>query len=100
MPSPTRGEGTFMIAAAILSLSLPRPHPRHVPHLAARAGLALAVNVHRRVRLREIVARAQDLVADQIAHLDFCRQPLRLSERQACHRADVLLELRDGGAVD
>src|SRR6266404_5911431 len=74
-------------------------YARHVAHLAAVAYRRFAVEVDERARHREPLRIVRDLGADQIDHLDPSAAH-GLAERPAGDRADMLLELRHGGAVD
>ena len=68
-------------------------------HLAARPRRALAVEVHGGAGHRQPSLVVEDVVADQIGHGDRAMAD-RLAERPAGDGADVLLELRDRGAVE
>jgi hypothetical protein len=67
-------------------------------HLAARPRRALAVEVNGGAGHRQPLLVVEDIVADQVGHGDLAVTN-RLAERPAGNRPDVLLELRDRGAV-
>src|SRR5262249_723106 len=72
---------------------------RHVPHLPAGAHGDLAVKVNGGARNGEPFSIVIDLMADQIGHFDPAFT-YRFGERPAGHSPNVLLELRNGGAVE
>ena len=74
-------------------------HPRHVAHLAARTGLALAVEVQMRAGLGQDARQVATSSPIRFAHLD-AAEPARRAERPAADGAHVLLELRGLGALD
>src|SRR5581483_10453578 len=71
---------------------------RDMAHLAAGPRRSLAVDVNGCAGNRQPFGIARNLVPDQVGHGDLA-MPDRLAERPAGNRADVLLELRDRGAV-
>jgi hypothetical protein len=71
--------------------------PVHMAHLAARAGLGLAVEMHLHAAFGGERGRAGDVVADQVFH-HHIRVPRAVAQRPAGDGADVLLELVDGAA--
>src|SRR5690606_11774395 len=79
------------------STAWPKPlnQPVDMTHLAAGASLALAVKMDLRARLFQQFGDTQDVVADQVLHLDI-RITLTIAQRQASNSADVLFELIDG----
>src|SRR5215207_269767 len=81
------------------TLRLARPNLRHMPHLAAGAGRALAVKMEVSVRVVEDRAPAPGVVADEVRHPDAAPAGGR-SERPAADGAHVLLELRRDRALD
>src|SRR5258708_24069176 len=72
---------------------------RHMPHLPARPRRPLAVDVERCAGDGEPLPIAIDIVPDQVGHGDRAMTN-RLAERPAGDGADVLLELRNRGAVE
>ena len=69
-----------------------------MPHLAAVARLAFAIEVHRRRRFARELRPSVRLRAEQIRHHRIA-VPRGIAERPARDRADVLLELADRAAV-
>src|SRR3954449_1391897 len=70
-----------------------------MPHFPARARRTLAVEMDSGTGNREPPRVILDVVADQIGHGDLAVAH-RLAERPTGNGADVLLELRDGRAVE
>src|SRR5882724_2290756 len=72
---------------------------RDMAHLPARPGCALAIEVNGRALLGQPCLVAVDLVPNQIGHGDGAMTD-RFAKRPARDGPDVLLELRDRGAVE
>src|SRR5262249_9084271 len=70
-----------------------RPDPRDVTHLASRAGVAFAVDVHGSPGNSQPARRVIDFIADQHDHFDGSAEAKGFAERPAGNRANVLLEL-------
>src|SRR3954454_17419676 len=70
-----------------------------VPHLAAGAGLAFAVEVEMGFRVGEDVGPAACFRADEVAHLDARGGEVGRAQRQAANRPDVIFELRGARAL-
>src|SRR5215470_17332198 len=70
-----------------------RPDPRDVTHLASRAGVTFAVNVHGGAGHGQPARRVIDFGADQVHHLDTLAEPGGPGQRPAGYCPDVLFEL-------
>src|SRR4051794_28699614 len=71
-----------------------------MPHLAARAGFALAVNVDVGAALGDQLGPSVDLVADEVFHRRAAACEAGDAGWKSADGADVLLELRGDGALN
>src|SRR5205085_6669936 len=75
-------------------------HPRHMAHLAAGAGLVLAVDVDVGAGLGGELGPTVDLIADEVFHRHAGADPVPRPEWKPADSADVLLELRSDRSLD
>src|SRR3954469_25880791 len=68
-------------------------HAGHMPHLAARAGLTLAVDMEMGAALCDQLGPAIDVVSDEVVHRRTAAGEASHAGRQITNRADVLLKL-------
>src|SRR4051812_13760174 len=73
---------------------------RHMPHLATRAGFALAVDVDVGALFGDQLGPAVEVAADEIVHRRAAADEVGRAGRKVADGADVLLELRGDSALD